>query len=301
MSRLACTLLALGLVAALPAAAQSGPALRADGFMSSDSDGNDVQRHSLGWDVSRQDIEHWWGLRFERARFSGDGWSEREERLYLRAAGGDGGWRWRGEVGSNGDDLLGSASIHSTDAYRKEFFLERDVLETRQGMEEGLLSTFAGAAMDFPLSERWSANGLVGLQDFGGDNLRRHVRAAVVYGLVPSQGLSLQLRVRQANDSVRQEADYFAPGRYRQALGVVSMRRFVGGYQWRATAGYGRQDFTGVGSQPSRLLEVDFQTPKDRGYYLRATAGYSDAPANTASGASDYSYRYVRVEGVWEF
>ena len=38
------------------------------------------------------------------------------------------------------------------------------------------------------------------------------------------------------------------------------------------------------GSQPARLLEFDFQTPKDRGHYLRATAGYSDAPADGASG-----------------
>ena len=104
---------------------------------------------------------------------------------------------------------------------------------------------------------------------------------------------------RQFNDSNPRELDYFAPGRYRQALGVVSMRRFVGGYQWRATAGLGRQDFTGVGSQPSRLLEVDFQTPKHRGHYLRATAGYSDAPADGSAGGEGYRYRYLRFEAVW--
>ena len=142
--------LAAALLAALPALAQaSGPALRADGFVSSDSDGNDVWRASLGWDVSRRDIEHWWGMRVERASFSGTGWDHREQRLFVRAAGGEGGWRWQGEAGSNGDDLLGSASVHSTDEKRKEFFLERDVLETRQGVEQGLVHTFAGAAIDF--------------------------------------------------------------------------------------------------------------------------------------------------------
>lgn len=296
------TLIASAMLAASPAIAQeSNPALRAEGFVSSDSDGNDVQRASLGWDFSRRDIEHWWGMRVEHARFSGDGWSHDEERVFLRAAGGEGGWRWMGEAGTNGDDLLGSASVYSTDKRRKEFFLERDMLETRQGVEQGLVHTYAGAAIDLPLSERWTATGLVGLQDFGGDNLRRHLRTNLIYAVAPEQGLSLQLRLRQFNDSDPNEADYFAPGRYRQALGVVSMRRFFGGYQVRATAGYGRQDFTGIGSQPSRLLELDFQTPKDRGHFFRATAGYTDAPGDGASVATGYSYRYVRVEGVWEF
>lgn len=301
MMRLTSTLAAALLLAAPLAAAEPGPALRAEGFLSSDSDGNRTERAALGWDVSRRDIEHWWGFRAERARFSGEGWRERDERLYLRAAGGEGGWRWQGEAGTNGDDLLGSASVFSTGARRKEFFLERDVLETRRGLAEGRVHTYAGAALDWPLSDRWSATGLVGLQDFGGDNLRRHLRANLVYALAPSQGLSLQLRLRQFNDSDPRELDYFAPGRYRQALGVLSLRRFVGGYQWRATAGAGRQDFTGVGSQPARLLEFEFQTPKDRGHYLRATAGYSDAPADGASGGADYRYRYARLEGVWAF
>lgn len=301
MSRRLRTLLAALLaLPALPALAD-GQALRPELFLSSDSDGNDSQRLSLGWDWERQDIEHWRGLRIERARFSGDGWSDTSERLYLRAAGSRGKWRWKGEGGTDGDHLLGSASLYSEEAWRKEFFLERDMLETREGLSRGRIHTFAGAALDVPISERWSASGLVGLQEFGGSNLRRHLRANLVYAVLPEQGLSLQLRLRQFNDSEPNELDYFAPGRYRQALGVVSMRRFVGGYQWRATAGLGRQDFTGVDSQSSRLLELDFQTPKDRGHYLRATAGYSDAPANGARGGAGYRYRYLRVEGVWEF
>lgn len=301
MNRLAAAALAVLLAAPAGPALADGPALRPELFISSDSDGNDSRRLSLGWDWQRRDIEHWQGLRIERARFSGPGWSETSERLFLRAAGGEGKWRWRGEVGSDGHDLLGSASLHSEEPWRKEFFLERDVLETREGLARGRVHTFAGAALDMPLSERWSATGLVGLQDFGGENLRRHLRAQLAYAVLPEHGLSLQLRLRQFNDSDPRELDYFAPGRYRQALAVVSLRRFVGGYQWRATAGLGRQDFTGVASQPARLLELDFQTPKDRGHYLRATAGYSDAPATGAAGGSGYRYRYLRVEGVWSF
>ncbi|GAB2500801.1 hypothetical protein GCM10027266_19100 [Arenimonas alkanexedens] len=284
---------------ALPALAEPGPALRPELFASSDSDGNRGLRTALGWDVQRQDIEHWWGFKAERARFSGEGWREADERLFVRAAGSQGHWRWKAEAGTDGDDLLGSASLYSDEARRKEFFVERDVLETREGLRLGRVHTFAGAALDWPITDRWSASGLAGLQDFGDDNLRRHLRANLVYALVPELGLSLQLRLRQFNDSDPRELDYFAPGRYSQALGVVSLRRFVGGYQWRVTAGAGRQSFTGAASQASRLVELDFQTPQNRGHYLRASAGFSDAPANSGTGGDGYNYRYVRLEAVW--
>lgn len=303
MSRLVRTLAAVALMAANPSAlaGEPAPAFRPELFVSSDSDRNTTQRQSLGWDLQRRDIEHWWGLRAERARFAGPGWRESAVRLFVRGAGGEGDWRWQAEAGSDGEALLGSASLASTDPRRKEFFLERDVLETREGLRQGKVHTYAGAALDWPLSDRWSATGLAGLQDFGGDNLRRHLRASLVYALAPEQGLSLQLRLRQFNDSDPRELDYFAPGRYRQALGVLQVRRFVGGYQWRAAAGWGRQSFTGSDGQASRLLELDFQTPKDRGHYLRASAGYSDAPAAGAEGGEGYHYRYARVEAVWVF
>jgi hypothetical protein len=304
--RSAAGLLLAGWLAAPVAAqeAETAPAVdawRPEAFVSSDSDGNDTRRVSLGWDWSRRDLEHWRGLRVEQARFSGIGWDDTSTRVFVRAAGSRGAWRWRGEAGTDGHDLIGSASLHSEDAWRKEFFIERDVLETREGFALGRVHTFAGAALDVPLSERWGAAGLVGLQDFGGENLRTHVRAQLWYALLPEQGLSLQLRLRHFEDSDPNELDYFAPGRYRQALATISLRRFVRGYRWRAVAGFGRQDFTGAGSQPSRLFELDVQTPEDRGHFLRATAGWSDAPAAGATGGTDYVYRYLRFEGVWTF
>lgn len=297
----ACAAALLAALAGPVLAGEAGTALRPEMFVSSDSDGATTLRQSMGWDLQRRDIEHWWGLRAERARFSRPGWRESATRLFVRGAGGEGDWRWQAEAGTDGEALLGSASLISTDTARKEFFLERDVLETREGLRLGRVHTYAGAALDWPLAGRWSVNGLVGLQDFGGENLRRHLRGSLVYTLAPEQGLSLQLRLRQFDDSEARELDYFAPGRYRQALGVVQLRRFVGGYQWRIVAGWGRQSFTGGQDQASRMLELDFQTPKDRGHYLRASAGISDAPAAGAAGGEGYRYRYARVEAVWAF
>lgn len=296
-------LLAAALAASVPAARAeepvAGPALRPEWLVSSDSDGNHSVRASLGWDVSRRDLEHWWGVRAERLRYAGPGWREVDERLFLRAAGGEGGWRWQGEVGSDGHDLLGSASVHSTGRWRQEYFLERDVLETELGAAEGRVHTFAGAALDMPLGERATATVLAGLQDFGARNLRRHLRATLAWTALPEAGLSLQLRARQFHDSDPGEAGYFAPGRYRQWLGVASMRRFTeGGHQWRLTAGLGRQHIGDGPSQRARLFELDVRTRASGRHYLRATAGYSDAPGNQAAGPG-YDYRYVRVEAVW--
>ena len=98
----AASVLAAALLSAVAASAgaEPGPALRPELLLSSDSDGNQSQRYALGWDVRREDIEHWWGFKAERARYSGPGWSDVQERLSWRAAGSHGKWFWQGEAGS---------------------------------------------------------------------------------------------------------------------------------------------------------------------------------------------------------
>src|SRR5690606_28304218 len=152
---LAAPLLVATLAASAPAPADDGDdvarqAVRVDAWASSDADGNDTRRLALGWGVVRRGRDHWWGAKVERAEFSGDGWHRHEERAYLSAAGDLGTWRWLGDLGSNGDDLVGRASLHSLDARRKEVFIERDTLETRRGVAAGWVHTFAGATVDLP-------------------------------------------------------------------------------------------------------------------------------------------------------
>ncbi|WP_202842296.1 hypothetical protein [Luteimonas saliphila] len=297
---------ALGLVLAMPALAQeddaAGKAVRADAWVSSDAEGNETRKLALGWDVSHRDPDHWWGLKVERARFSGDDWSDSEDRAYLSGAGDLRGWSWQGDIGSNGHDLVGRGSIHSKDARRKEFFIERDVLETRGGVANGWVQTFAGAAIDLPMGDRWSTTVLGGAQDFGtGSNLRTHLRANLVHALVPDQGLSLQLRTRYFHDSDPREADYFSPSWYGEAMGVLGWRRFVGGYQWRAVAGMGRQRSAGEDWKRARMLQFGLETPRRNNAWLRLDAGYSDTPVVADGGADSYSYRYVQVQGVVAF
>lgn len=279
-----------------------GQALRPELWASSDADGTETRKLGLGWDFQRRDIEHWIGAKVETARFSGSGWSGTEQRVYFRAAGGQGDWRWRVEPGSNGHDLLGSASVHSVDERRKEFFVEREVLETRAGIEQGLVNTFAGAAIDLPLNPRWTATALAGAQDFsGGDNLRTHLRGNLIYGVLPEQGISLQLRSRYFHNSEPFEGDYYSPQWYGEVLGVVALRRNVSGYQWRAAAGYGRQRSDVEGWKRARMLEVGVDTPRWKRVWLRANAGYKDTPVLSVAGSTRYAYRYLGVEAVIDF
>lgn len=304
---LAAPLLVATLAASAPAPADDGDdvarqAVRVDAWASSDADGNDTRRLTLGWDVVHRDLDHWWGAKVERAEFSGDGWHRHEERAYLSGAGDLGTWRWLGDLGSNGDDLVGRASIHSLDARRKEVFVERDTLETRSGVANGWVHTFAGATVDLPMGERWSATLLGGAQHFGtGRNLRTHLRGHLVHALVPSQGVSLQLRSRYYRNSHPREADYFSPSWYGETLGVVGWRRFVGGYQWRALAGIGRQRNADDAWRRARMVEVGLETARWRDAWLRVDAGYSDTPVLAGDGTDAYAYRYLRVQGVVAF
>lgn len=307
MSRCICMALAcVALSMAATVSADEGDvapqAVRADAWMSSDADGNEAQKLALGWDVAHRDLQHWWGVKIEHARFAGEGWSDAQQRAYLSGAGEWGGWLWSGDVGSNGRDLLGRASVHSQDARRKELFVERDVLETRAGVENDWVQTFAGAAIDLPMGDRASATLLAGLQDFGtGSNLRTHLRGNLVGVVAPEQGLSLQLRTRYFYNSDPGEADYFSPEWYGEALGVVGWRRFVGGYQWLALAGVGRQRSAGDDWKRARMLQVGLETPRWKDAWLRVDAGYTDTPVLTDAGAGRYAYRYLQVQGVVAF
>lgn len=281
---------------------QAYQALRPDAWYSSDAEGNHTRKVGVGWDWQRTDLEHWFGAKVEHARFSGKGWSQTEQRIYLRAAGGPEAWRWQATVGTNGHDVIGNASWHTTDRYRKEVFIEREVLETEEGARRHLVQTYVGGAIDIPFNDRWGATVLAGLQDFGsGSNLRTHARANLSFLVLPEQGLSLQWRNRYYRNSDPYEGSYYSPDWYRESLGVVSWRRYFGGYHVRAAAGWGQQKSAGDSSKRARMAEVWFETPRWKQSWLRAYAGYTDTPVLTNTGRGNYAYRYFSIEAVVAF
>lgn len=276
--------------------------------LSSDAEGNDVRKLSLGWDWKRVDREHWLGAEVQHARFSGDGWAHDEQRVYLGAAGvagqgpvDDDAWRWQARLGSNGHTVLGSASIHTEGPRRREVFFERELLETRAGIERRQMYNFLGAAIDHPFSDRFSGTVLAGVQTFGDSNRRDHLRANLVYAVAPEQGISIQLRNRYYRNSEPYTGGYFSPPWYAETVAAVGVRRVVGGHAWRVIAGSGRQRTADEGWKRARVFELGYESPRWRQSWLRVSAGYSDTPVATSTRSATYSYRYLMLESVVAF
>lgn len=300
--------LALMAATTIGAAAETSMAARTEAFLSSDSDGNEVWKTSLGWDWRHRNREHWTGIDVQHARFSGEDWSHDEQRVYGRGAGtfgagevSDDTWRWQARLGSNGDTALGGISLNTEGPRRRELFFEREALETRTGVERGQMYNLAGAAVDYPFGARTSGAALAGLQTFGDGNERIHLRGNLVLSVVRQWGLSLQARTRYYHNSDPYLGGYYSPEWYGEALGVLAVRRVMHGYMWRVVAGLGGQGNADEDWKRARLLEFSFESPRWRQSWLRLVAGYTDTPVANNNGIGSYSYRYGMLEAVIAF
>lgn len=281
----------LGLAPA--AAAQERPywqAVGADLFASTDADESETVKVGVSFDWRYRGPENYQGVRLETARFSPPtGPTTEEQRLYYRFAKTGDDWSWTGTVGTNGDTVLGSLSVHNNDPIRQEYFIERERLETAQGLDEDLYHTFVGAAFDLPVDDRNTVTALIGVQNFDGDNLRTHLRARAIHVVKPDWGVSVQIRTRYFHNSVSDEADYFSPEWYVEVLPVVQVRRFYGGWGYQAAVGAGAQREADTDWRSALHFEASVTSPPiSRDWHLKAAVVHSNAPVTSGDGY-DYS------------
>lgn len=294
----AVTLLALTTLAT-PVAAQeldSSAAAGAEVFYSSDSDDTEVVRAAIDLDISNRGEDRRYGIRLEKAWYDPSATGTRErERVFLRAADVSGDWNWSALVGTDGDTVIGSASVHDSSPWRKEAFVERDIVATPRGLEEGIYSTFAGAALDIPADDSNIFTVLGGVQEFTGDNVRLHARANFVHVVDKEFGLSAQLRTRYFHSSDPNEFDYYSPRYYVQALPVIQMRRFVERWELVGVVGVGAQRDANSDWKRSDFLNLRVRSPKnDENWQLHADLTYTNQPGDSAISGSDYSYFQTR-------
>lgn len=262
-----------------------------DVFASTDADDTDVIKASVNLDVHHRGQDDYLGLRLETAHFKPLGRdSTRDERLYLRFARQTGDWTWRGQVGSDGETVLGAAGVHNGSRFRQEYFVEREILETPQGVDQGLYYTFVGGAFDLPVDDRNSFTVVAGVQDFTGDNVRTHLRLNYVHVLKPEWGLSVQLRTRYFHSSDPGEYDYFSPEDYIEILPVVQVRRFHGGWRYVVAAGLGAQDHTDDDWRSARYFNAQVTSPPLREWAFTAGFLYTNTPVG---GGVTYDYSQV--------
>jgi hypothetical protein len=267
-------------------------AIGTDTFFSTDADHTDVVKQGLNLDWRYHGPEQYLGLRLEKAWFRplGKSWQGRS-RIYVRAADSLGKWKWNATVGTDGRTVLGSADIHDEAAFRKELFLDREILETPEGLKRPIYYSFGGAAIDLPADDRDVVTIVAGLQDFTARNLRTHLRANFVHVLEPDWGLSVQLRTRYFRDSVPDEFDYYSPRWYVQAVPVLQLRRFTGsGWRYLLAGGVGVQRDDRSPWHRSTYFNAQLSSPATHHWSGNAALLLSETP--TATGQS---YNYLQL------
>ncbi|HSI19245.1 MAG TPA: hypothetical protein VK980_15850 [Sphingomonas sp.] len=294
--------LGLSALATTPAAGQEAPsplrhAAGTEFTYATDSDGTEVVHAAIDFDLRNVSENDRLGIAIEKAWYRpANGPTESRDRAFLNAAGERGKWQWHARVGTDGDTIIGSISLNDTRPFRKELFVERDLVETRQGLQRGIYATFVGAALDLPVDDRNTFTTLAGLQAFTGDNLRLHLRGSYIHVVKPDWGLSVQLRGRYFKDSDPREFDYYSPRWFAQMLPVVQVRRFVGGWELVGAGGIGAQRDSDSKWRQSRFAQARFRSPiRASRWSVNGTITYSNTPAFTETSDSGYSFLQVSL------
>jgi len=273
----------------------SGPSAGVELFASTDSDHTDVVKVLGRFSLIDKGPDNYAGIAVEQAWFTPlGGRTRKDERVYADLAGNAGGkLLWKARLGTDGRTWLGSANLRTRD-WSKEVFLEREIVETPRGIDEGIYYTFLGASGDVPISPNDTVTLTGALQSFTGENERLHARASFVHVIKPKLGLSLQFRTRYFHSTNPGELDYYSPRNFFQALPVVQMRRFTAsGWMLLGAAGFGAQRATGSGWTTARLAEFRVESPRGaRGFRAFGQIQYSN---NSLNGSGDYNYVMARA------
>lgn len=279
------------------------PAAGGEVFISTDSDNTTILRTAIDFDLRNKGPERRLGVRFEKAWYDlVDSGTRERERVFLHAADVSGGWHWSVRIGTDGYDVIGSASAHDNAQFRKEIFVERDIVETRQGLDRGIYSIFAGAAIDLPASERTVFTALAGVQEFTGNNLRFHLRGNGVYVLEPEIGLSAQLRGRYFHSTEPGEFDYYSPRWYAQVLPVAQIRRFVSGWELVGAGGIGLQRDSSSDWRRADYAHFRVRSPRNlQDWSVQGDLNFTNTPSDSAAPEGNYSYFQTRLAVLRRF
>lgn len=175
-----------------------------------------------------------------------------------------------------------------------ELLASSGLVETRSAIERGTAHTFAGISVERQFGERFTAIGLAGHQRFTDGNEREHLRARLIWLLIPEQGLSAQLRWRQfRSNQPGAGGDYFNPGHYHEWQAGLAMRKRHAGWLWSGTLGAGREAFDGNPSRTTALAEL-----RTEGVFGKRAHVVFNASYNRSAGYGTAEKYWYRVVGV---
>ena len=238
-----------------------------------------------------------WGVALQNSHYSQRGWSEdvtgvvglyRNQRADtlegLRAEAGL--VSVAGHVRPIGD-LTWTHRLRTTTGV--ELIAAGDVVGTQAAIERGISYGLLAASIEQQIGSRVTGILLGGWQPFTDGNSRTLLRARLIVGLLPEQGLSLQARWRQYRSSDSDvDGAYFNPDTYRNWDAGLSMRRRIAGWTLSGLAGAGRERVADTGWQTTSLAELRAEGPFAGKARIAFNLLYSRA-AGFAS-ADDYWY-----------
>jgi hypothetical protein len=181
-----------------------------------------------------------------------------------------------------------------------ELLAASGLVETRRALENATAHTFLGISAEKQLGRRFTAIGLVGHQRFTDGNERLHLRARLIWLLVPEHGLSAQLRWRQFHSNQLDVGGaYFNPERYREWQAGLVMRKRHAGWIWSGTVAAGREAIDGNVGHTTALGDLRAEGPLGKGAHLILYASY-----NRSAGygiAERYWYRVIGATVMMPF
>jgi len=175
-----------------------------------------------------------------------------------------------------------------------ELLATSGLVETRRALEDATAHTFVGVSAERQLGERLTVIGLAGHQRFTDGNERPHLRARVIWLVVPEQGISAQVRWRQfRSKQLDVEGAYFNPERYAEWQAGLIMRKRRGTWVWSGTVAAGRETIDGQPSRTTALADLRTDGTFANGAHLIFHASYNRSAGYGT--AERYWYRAVGV------
>ncbi|RVQ66035.1 hypothetical protein EKN06_11885 [Croceicoccus ponticola] len=277
------------------------PAAGSEIWASTDSDGTDVVKVLGKALLNFEGREKYAGIAIEHAKFNpATGENHEAERIYLDLAdhlGAD--WRWKARIGTDGKTLLGNAEFRKAD-WSQSVFVEREIVETEQGLARRIFYTFAGISTDVLLNDANTIALTAGVQEFSGKNERLHLRGKYVHVVRTDIGLSAQLDARYYHSTEPGEFDYFSPKDFVRLLPLIQTRRFSNsGWMYLAGAGFGAQHSSGGGWQLAKFGQLRLESPRSASDLdVFAEAIYTN---DSISGGTNYDYLMARAGATFRF
>ncbi|MGA8149278.1 MAG: hypothetical protein WB870_17135 [Gallionellaceae bacterium] len=278
-----------------------------DFFGSTDSDGFSTYRYRTGYYPLYEHGDKYTGIEYLRNQFNQGSWSSfaNQATLITKAINPRTGLGYNLNLGynvENGYKLLTTDSQYGfrlTDSTTGELVVNRDRVETPNSLNYGIYYTLTGASIEQQLTERLTFVGMGGDMFFSDTNTRAFMRLKLIYDLIPSYGITAQLRYRQYHDSnTNVPNNYFNPGTYTEAMLAAGIKRRIEGWMLNGTAGLGQQRIDQDLHTTTKLLEFGATSPYVGTMFLRTRFGYSKFAEFIGP---NYSYRYIMEELIFPF